>query len=81
MEVKHLGVKLGKISTFMKKVNQAKGTLPIWPVFQGHDACLTWHTQDHCWEHCDNHKSNTAPSKLEKESSGTFITEGLKMIK
>jgi hypothetical protein len=79
-DLKQLGVDVGKISTFLKKVSQAEGPTPTNPAIQGHEACLTWHTKGHCWDHCDKQGTHVVPSATEKDSLVSFLTEGLKMI-
>ena len=48
---------------------------------QGGQACLTWHTKGHCWDHCNKSALHVAPSTAEKEKLVAFINEGLQKIK
>ena len=80
MELKQLGIEIGKISTFLKKVGPGEGRSAVSPNMQGGQACLTWHTKGHCWDHCDKAASHVAPNVAEKEKLVVFIKEGLEKI-
>jgi hypothetical protein len=78
MDLKQLGVDIGKISTILKKAGPGDVQAAACPMIQGHQACLTWHTKGHCWDHFDSH---ITPGDVERESLASLITEGLRKIK
>jgi hypothetical protein len=80
MDLKQLGVEMGKISIFLKKAGPGGGRSAVSPNMQGGQACLTWHTKGHCWDHCDKAASHVAPNAAEKEKLMAFIAEGLQKI-
>jgi hypothetical protein len=80
MELKQLGFKIGKISTFLKKTGPGEGRSTVSPKVQGGQACLTWHIKGHCWDHCDKSRLHVVLDAAEKEKLVSFINEGLQKI-
>jgi hypothetical protein len=79
-EFKQMGVEMGKITTFLKKIGPGDNQPATCPMIRGHQACLTWQVKGHCWDHCDKSATHVKLSDTEKASLATFIQEGFNSI-
>jgi hypothetical protein len=78
-ELKTLGVEVGKISAFLKKIRR-DGNFAECPKVGGSEACLTWHSKGHCWLHCDKQGTHLKPTQAERDSLVAFLKGGLAQI-
>jgi hypothetical protein len=80
-ELRVLGFKLGKVTTFLKKVAPEGENMATPPkMANGAVFCLNWHTKGHCWSHCDNVSSHHHPTDIEVSDLTQFIERGLSSI-
>jgi hypothetical protein len=80
-ELRQLGLKVGKVSSFLKKI-APPGKPYAFPPKMGNGSfiCMNWHLKGHCWSHCDHIKSHTALSASETTTLTQWLEEGLTRV-
>jgi hypothetical protein len=80
--MKPLGVRLGPVALFLKKIAPAGKSAAV-PPRNATDAvlCLNYHTKGHCLSHCDHTKLHVKLSANKKRQLIQFLEKGLEKIK
>jgi hypothetical protein len=79
--MKPLGVRLGRVALFLKKIAPAGKSSAVPPRNAANAVlCLNYHTKGHCWSHCDHAKSHAELSADEKAQLVQFLEKGLEKI-
>jgi hypothetical protein len=75
---KTYGIKIGKVSTFLKKIAPPSKTYAFPPKMEdGATFCLNWHIKGHCWSHCDHKASHIKLPAGDVSSLTNWLEEGL----
>jgi hypothetical protein len=77
-ELRALGLKIGKVSSFLVKAAPAGKEKAAPPSMEsGTTFCLNWHTKGHCWSHCAHQQSHAAPTDTDVQTLTSWIEQGL----
>jgi hypothetical protein len=80
--MKPLGILLGRVALFLKKIAPAGKSSTVPPRNATNAVlCLNYHTKGHCWSHCDHTKSQIELSTDKKTQLIQFLKKGLEKIK
>jgi hypothetical protein len=79
--LKPLGVRIGRVALFLKKIAPDGRTSAVPPKNAANAVlCLNFHTKGHCWSHCDHAKSHVELLANEKTQLIEFLEKGLEQI-
>jgi hypothetical protein len=79
--MKPLGVRLGRVALFLKKITPAGKSSAVPPCNAANAVlCLNYHTKGHCWSHCDHTKSHVELSANKKAQLIQLLEKGLEKI-
>jgi hypothetical protein len=72
------GLKIGKVSTFLKKISPPGKTYAFPPKMEnGATFCLNWHVKGHCWSHRDHQASHIKLPAGDVSALTSWLDEGL----
>jgi hypothetical protein len=75
---KFLSTKMGKVSSFLKKVAPPGKTYGFPPKMKnGATFCINWHVKGHCWSHCEHQKLHVILDGHDKTTLVDWVADGV----